>query len=206
VTHPRRLILLRHGRTAWNAEHRIQGQSDVDLDETGHRQAVDAATAVAAYSPTRLWSSDLARAAQTAAYVGKECGLEPVPDQRLREFHLGERQGLTHAEYAERFPDEHRNFRAGDYAAAPGAETHAEVVTRMVASLRDLVAEAPAGAAAVAVSHGAALKVALVALLGWGSGAQRSLTALGNCHWAVLEEQSYGGPLRLAAYNLSGVV
>ncbi|MDP3893365.1 histidine phosphatase family protein [Nocardioides sp.] len=199
---PRRLILLRHGQTAWNASHRIQGQRDVDLDESGHQQATSVAEELETHDVSLLWSSDLTRAAQTAAYVGKECGVEPVLDARLREFHLGERQGLTHEEYARRFPEEHREYVAGNYAVAEGAETTAEVAERMVACLRDLLASTPAGGTSVAVSHGAALRVALGHLLGWGSGAELSLAALGNCHRAVLEEQSYAGPLRLAAYNL----
>ena len=63
------LVLLRHGQTAWNAEGRIQGQLDVEIDETGHAQAAAVAPLLAALRPTTLWSSDSVRARQTAAYV-----------------------------------------------------------------------------------------------------------------------------------------
>ena len=96
----RRLVLLRHGRTAWNAERRVQGQLEAELDDTGHRQAATAAPAIAAMRPVALWSSDSARARQTAAYVAKETGLVPTYDRRLREYFLADRQGLTHEEYA----------------------------------------------------------------------------------------------------------
>ena len=64
-------MLLRHGRTAWNATGRAQGHADVELDETGHAQAAAVAPWVAGFGPVVLWSSDLARARQTAAYVEK---------------------------------------------------------------------------------------------------------------------------------------
>ena len=65
----RRLVLLRHGQTAWNAEKRAQGHADIPLDAVGRRQAEKVAPLIAAYSPSLLVSSDLARARQTAAYL-----------------------------------------------------------------------------------------------------------------------------------------
>ncbi|HEY0952392.1 histidine phosphatase family protein, partial [Nocardioides sp.] len=97
---PRRLVLLRHGRTAWNHVLRVQGHTDVGLDDAGHEQAAGVASEVAAMRPSLLWTSDLARAQQTAAPVAAATGLAAVPDARLREFSLGEREGLTHEEYA----------------------------------------------------------------------------------------------------------
>ena len=91
-------MLLRHGRTAWNAERRVQGHADVELDEVGHAQAAAVAPHLASFAPVLLWSSDLARARQTATYVAKETGLDARLDPRLREFDVGERTGLTFAE------------------------------------------------------------------------------------------------------------
>ena len=65
----RRLVLLRHGRTSWNAARRVQGQLESELDETGHREAAAVAPVIAALAPAALWSSDSARARQTAAYL-----------------------------------------------------------------------------------------------------------------------------------------
>ena len=106
----RRLVLLRHGRTAWNATGRAQGHADVELDEVGHAQAAAVAPWIAGWEPAELWSSDLARARQTAAYVEKETGLVATLDARLREYDVGERTGLTMAEFADQHPDDH----AGD--------------------------------------------------------------------------------------------
>jgi broad specificity phosphatase PhoE len=196
----RRLILLRHGRTAWNHALRVQGQADVELDDAGHAQAAATAPAMAALRPSVLWSSDLARARQTAAYVAKETGLEPTYDARLREFALGERQGLTHVEYAEVAPGEFAEFRGGDFDAVAGGERTAEVRERMVAAAQDLLATIAPGEVAVAVSHGAAIRVAVAALLGWPDDALHSLHGLANCGWVELGARE-GERLRMTAYN-----
>ena len=197
----RPLVLLRHGRTPWNAAHRVQGQLDVELDDTGHTQAAAAAVRLAALKPAALWSSDSARARQTAAYVAKEAGLEPTYDARLREYFLAGRQGITHAEYAEQHPGEFAAFRQGDFDVVPGGEKAAEVATRMVAAVRELLASVAPGEVAVAVSHGAAIRDAIPALLGWPVAERAALHGLENCGWAELTAAEPQGPLRLTAYN-----
>ncbi len=205
MSEPRSLVLLRHGRTAHNAASRIQGQVDVDLDDTGHDQAARAAVAVAALQPDLLWCSDLARTRSTAAYVAKETGLEPTQDARLREFSLGEREGLTHAEYAEAAPEEFARFRLGDFDAVVGGERTDAVATRMSDVLTELLATMPSGGTAVAVSHGAAIRTAVTALLGWPLTALSTLHGLDNCGWVVLDDHKIDpdgpGLLRLRAYN-----
>ena len=199
---PRRLVLLRHGRTAWNAERRAQGHADVELDDLGHAQAAVAGPWVAAtYSPSALWSSDLARARQTAAHVEKETGLTAVLDARLREYSVGERTGLTMAEFAEAWPEEHAAWVDGRRTFVVGAESTAEVTARIVPALRELLASVAPGETAVGVTHGAALTTALVALLGWDEPMAGSLRGLDNCAVAVLQETGPDTPLRLVAYN-----
>jgi len=203
----RRLILLRHGRTAWNAERRGQGHTDVPLDETGHVQAKSAARQVAAYEPSRLWSSDLARASETAAYVAEVTGLTPRLDARLREYDVGARTGLTMAEYAAAFPDEYAAFRAGHFAAVTGGETSDDVLARFRAAMADIVAELGPGETAVVVAHGGALKVAVRDLLGWPPEAEKTFSGLDNCGWAVLvadEDHPSGRPRwRMSSYNVT---
>ena len=89
----RRIVLLRHGRTEWNATRRYQGQADPPLDEVGQAQAIEAAALVAAMRPDLLVSSDLQRACQTAEKLASLTGLELSLDARLRERHLGHWQG-----------------------------------------------------------------------------------------------------------------
>ena len=199
----RRLVLLRHGQTGWNAIGRGQGHSDVHLDETGHAQSALAATAIAAYHPVVLWSSDLARCRETAAYVAEKCGLSPVYDARLREFDLGERTGLTMAEFEEGFPEEYAAFRAGNMLAVPGGESVEDVAARMLAAVGELLEGLAPGESAVVLSHGGALKVALAGLLGWTVEAASSLHGMATCGWAVLDEEPETGRLRLTAYNLT---
>ena len=199
----RRLVLVRHGRTAWNAVGRGQGHSDIELDETGHAQSAAAAPGLAAYQPAALWSSDLARCRQTAAYLARKTGLEPVYDARLREIDLGARTGLTMAEFASEHPDEHAAFANGDFQAVAGGETITQVSARMAGVLGEVRAGLEPGETAVVFAHGAALKVAVTGLLGWPDELSSGLQGLMNCHHAVVEEVADGGRLRLAAYNVS---
>jgi probable phosphoglycerate mutase len=196
----RRLVLLRHGQTSWNAELRIQGQLDPELDDTGHLQAAAVAPVIAALAPAALWSSDSARARQTAAYVAKETGLEPTYDARLREYFLAGWQGLTHDEVAVLAPDALARFRTGDFDVVPDGENADEVVARMVAAVSDLLAAIGPGELAVAVSHGAAIRDAVPVLLGWPVTERAALHGLDNCGLVELDV-SGDGPMRLRAYN-----
>jgi len=194
-------VLLRHGRTAWNDERRAQGHTDVPLDDVGHAQATAAAPVLAALRPVAVWTSDLTRARQTAAYIERATGRTAVADPRLREYDLGERTGLTMPEYAASFPDEYAAFRQGRYEVVPGGESTAAVTARVTAVLREALATLGAGECGVVVSHGGALKVSLADLLGWPGELAATVRGLDNCGWAVLEDTGAGGALRLAAYN-----
>lgn len=200
-TSGRRLVLLRHGQTAWNLEGRAQGHSDVALDETGHAQAARVAPLLAGYAAVALWSSDLRRARQTASYVAQATGLRAATDPRLREFDVGERSGLTIAEFAGKFPEEHARWAAGHVTGGvPGAETIAEVQARMVPALREMLGSLGPGATGLVVSHGACIRVALLGLLGLPEEADEAWHGLENCGWAIVSEHRTGR-LRLASYN-----
>ena len=209
----RRLILLRHGQTGWNLHGRAQGHADVSLDETGRRQAEAVTRYVAAYGPSRLWSSDLSRARETAEYLAAATGLPVETSVAFREYSVGERTGLTLAEFAEAFPEQYAAWKAGERDAVAGAETDADVVDRFLPALESVLSELEAGECGVLVSHGAVLKRVLVRFLGLDEGAYGQLVGLGNCHWAELEESPSvvevgafsGGDVRwrLRSYNLS---
>lgn len=198
----RTLILLRHGRTAWNLVGRAQGHADIELDDIGHAQAAVAASYLATLEVAALWSSDLARARQTAEYVEKHTGLAARYDERLREYDVGTRQGLTMPEFAETFPAEYDAWRRGDeMLRVAGAESTSDVVDRMLPALRECLAALAPGETGVVVTHGACLKVGLCALLGWPQTQATSLQGIGNCAWVVLSELEDGGRLRLDTYN-----
>jgi glucosyl-3-phosphoglycerate phosphatase len=195
------LVLLRHGRTDWNAARRIQGQSDSQLDTLGHAQAEAVAPTMAALRPVGLWSSDSDRARDTASYVAAACGLTPTYDARLREYSLGPREGLHHHEYEADNPAEYAEFVRANWDAVPGAEKHAEVAARMAAALAEVAESVPADSVALVVSHGAAIRTACAALLGWPPELALSIRGMDNCGWAVLRRGAPEDPWRLVAYN-----
>ncbi len=198
----RRLVLVRHGQTAWNLDKRAQGHADIPLDDVGHAQARAMAPHVAALEPVRLWTSDLARAAETAAYLGVACEIPVERDRRLREYSVGERSGLTRAQFAERFPREYAAWLAEDESVlVPGAESTADVLARMVPALRECLAALGPGETGAVVTHGACLRAALLELVGLPQSADAAFATMGNCAWTVLQEAELGGRLRVAAYN-----
>jgi probable phosphoglycerate mutase len=199
----RRLVLLRHGRTAWNHARRSQGHADVPLDDVGHAQAQAAAPHLAAMTPTRLWSSDLARARQTAEHVSAACGLGVEEDARLREFSVGQRQGMTWEEAVAEFPQIADGVGLGErLRGVPGAEGDDDVRARIVPAVEDCLAALAPGETGVVVTHGAALKLALGGLLGWDERAVRSLSVLDNCHWATVLGPADPSPRRLLHYGV----
>ncbi len=197
----RRLVLLRHGATAWNLQERAQGHADVPLDETGRAQAAAVAPYLASLGPAAIWSSDLSRAAETAALVAAATGTEVKYDARLREYDVGAREGLTRAEAAERLPGLPEPWDLTATATLPGAETHDEVATRMLAAVREALACLAHGELGLVVSHGAALRLAVGGLLGWDRATISTLRGLENCQWATLHESRPGTPLRLAQWG-----
>jgi broad specificity phosphatase PhoE len=198
----KRLVLLRHGQTDWNATRRIQGQLDSQLDATGLAQAAAIAPVIAGLRPSLLWSSDLSRARHTADAVGEACGLTPVLDERLREYTLGAVEGLTHDEYAAQDPVGFAHFRSGDWGEVAEIESPDAVAKRFVACLGDLVDALAPGELGVAVAHGAAIRTGLVAWLGWPLAAAGDLRALTNCARVELTERD-NGRWALSAYNIA---
>ncbi|HEX2566731.1 MAG TPA: histidine phosphatase family protein [Burkholderiales bacterium] len=109
-----RLCLVRHGETAWNAEHRVQGQLDVPLNGTGLAQAQAIARALSREHFDALYASDLSRALQTAQPLAGLLKRPIVQDRDLRERHYGIFQKLTYAEVKVRFPEDYARFEARD--------------------------------------------------------------------------------------------
>jgi probable phosphoglycerate mutase len=106
--------MVRHGETAWNAEGRVQGQTDVPLNELGHVQARAVAAVLAGERFDAVYSSDLLRVRQTAEPTAGRLGLPVAFDSRLRERHYGMFERHTYAEVRERYPAEYARFRDKD--------------------------------------------------------------------------------------------
>ncbi|MGI8888305.1 MAG: histidine phosphatase family protein [Nocardioidaceae bacterium] len=197
----RRLVLWRHGRTDWNRSGRAQGHTDISLDSVGRAQARKAAGFLACYRPDLVWSSDLTRARETAAELVALTGHRLVLDKRLREVDVGDREGMTFAEFGEAMPDLFARFMAGEQdLRVPGGEVQAEVCERMVAVLEDAANALCVGQTGVLVGHGAALRMGLLAFFGLGPGQREMLAGMANCAWAVLEDRA-GRGWQIMDYN-----
>jgi probable phosphoglycerate mutase len=136
-----RLCIVRHGETAWNAEHRVQGQLDVPLNAVGHAQARAAAKVLAQERFDVAYSSDLTRARQTAAPTVVRLSLDLRLEKDLRERHYGIFERLTYAEVKVRFPEDYARFEARDpeYAFRSG-ESLTDFSARSVSVLSKIVA------------------------------------------------------------------
>ena len=192
-------MLLRHGRTTHNVEGRIQGQLDIPLDQVGHEQARVVAQVLAAWPPSAVLSSDLARARNTAEPVALACGVPLQLDPRLRELDLGRWQGLTAGEALEQFPDEYEAWRTGVDVARGGGETYEQAGARAAQCLLEV--DLPADGTLVAVTHGGTARALLGTLLGMPAESSWRLAALGNTCWSVLVEADRGW--RLERHNAS---
>ncbi|TNC18532.1 histidine phosphatase family protein [Georgenia sp. 311] len=198
------IVLWRHGQTAYNAEARLQGQSDIELNETGVAQARAAAASLAELGPTRIISSDLSRAMRTAQELGERCGVPVEPEPRLRERSFGVWEGLTHAEIEGGWPDAFRAWRQGREPEGIGADTRREVGERVAAALLEAAAGLGEDGVLVAVAHGAAITLGLSELLGLDPGEWFGLGGLDNCAWAIVQPDPGRRPgWRLTAHNLS---
>ena len=198
----RTLVVLRHGRTAWNDTGRAQGHADIELDEVGHAQARAAALALAGLAPARIWSSDLLRAQQTAGPLAEAAGLTPEVVPALREYDVGHRTGMTFDEFEAAFPDEYAAWLAGDESlTVPGAETTSDVRARIVPAMRACLDALGVGETGIVVTHGAALRVGVAGLLGWPDEMDETLAGMDNCAWVRLREHTRFGHLQLASYN-----
>lgn len=195
-----RLVIWRHGQTVWNLQNRIQGQTDVDLDDTGRSQAAVAAALLAAEPIDLLVSSDLRRAGDTAGALAALTGLPVEVDNRLREREYGEWEGLTHEQIRARWPEQFQRWKAGGPVPECGVEDADEVAKRVGAALMDAVDRARDGTVVV-VSHGGAARQGIGAVLKWPAEVVRDIGPLGNCHWAELRS-SASGAWRLYAHNV----
>ena len=192
----RRLVLLRHGQTEWNAGSRMQGQLDTDLTDLGRAQAVAAADVLAKRQPLLIVSSDLRRAYETAVSLGLPTGVEVDVDTRLRETHLGDWQGLTHTEVDAQAPGARLAWREDARCAPHGGESRVDVARRSVPLVAELVAGQPEWGAdesdhpVVLVAHGGLIAALTAALLGIPVDNWPILGGMGNASWVQLSGHS----------------
>lgn len=144
-----RFFLVRHGETEWNRIRRIQGSSDIPLNDTGRRQAKQVGDILANHRFDLIVSSPLSRAMETALIISKRLGMPaPLPLSSLTERHYGDAEGKTGEELDRLFP--------GD-TPVPGREERDEVQRRVIHALKDLAIRHP-HADIVAVCHGGVIR------------------------------------------------
>lgn len=177
--------LVRHGETDWNRERRIQGSTDIPLNDTGREQARATGALLASRRWTALVASPLSRASETARIIGEHVALvEPELDPRLAERDYGQAEGLTGAEIDVKFPDG---------AEVPGRETREAVAVRAVAALHDLAARHP-GEAVIVVAHGGVIRSVLESV---EPGRHRGMITNGSVH----SFRHADGALELVAFD-----
>jgi len=161
-----RLFLVRHGQSEWNAAGRIQGQIDIQLDETGCRQAELIADRLAAEPVAAVYSSPLLRAKSTAEAIADRFHLPVQLDLRLMEYDFGVISGSTWHEVVENHP-EFASRWLEDPWAVPVADSEGRVnfAARVMSAMQDILAQHPAEQVVV-VAHGGTFGVYLTAMLG----------------------------------------
>jgi len=150
------LLLARHGETDWNRDGRWQGRSDTRLNDRGREQAQALADQLDVVDV--VYSSDLARARETAEIVAGRLGLDVRIDPRLRERGFGAWEGLTSDEIEQRFADAHRRWRAGEGPGADDAEPFDVFGARVNGFLEDVLRLHP-GKTVLVICHGGAIRV-----------------------------------------------
>jgi broad specificity phosphatase PhoE len=163
---PARLLLIRHGESTWNHEHRIQGQLDPPLSDKGRHQVALLARRLSARRPQAIYSSDLKRAMETAAPIEKATGLQAQPRTELREVFLGEWEGLHNEDLVERYPDAWARWTVEpSWDLVPGGEGGASFEARVQSAIESVLERHPHGEVIV-VTHGGVIQVALHQVVG----------------------------------------
>ncbi|MCT7660419.1 glucosyl-3-phosphoglycerate phosphatase [Mycobacterium deserti] len=191
----RRLVMLRHGQTAYNAGSRMQGQLDTELTDLGREQAVAAAEVLAKRQPLAIVSSDLRRALDTAVALGERAGMPVAVDTRLRETHLGDWQGMTHLEVDAVAPGARLAWRDDARWAPHGGESRVDVAARGMPLVHELLTEqtewgVDSERPVVLVAHGGLIAALTAAVLGLPVDKWPILGGMGNASWVQLAGHS----------------
>jgi len=169
-----RLILVRHGQTEWNRLRRYQGQTDIELNETGIRQAQQAASRLANERFDAIYSSDLKRAKRTAEIIAEKHDLIEVIHESslLREMHFGDYEGATFDEMDKKFQlifSADPSWRSsGPNVRAPNGESIADMAARIRQFTEEILSQHTIEDTLMIVAHGGPLQTMICHLLGIG--------------------------------------
>lgn len=157
---------MRHGQTDWNAQGRIQGHTDIPLNDHGHQQARDAVDRIRGLPITRIISSDLSRALDTARPAAQALGLPVTTDARLRERCFGVFEGCTWPQIELEQPELYARYQADRACLIPEAETLDALHARVTGAVLDIVRAG--GGTPLVVTHGGVVRSLMHAVPGGG--------------------------------------
>jgi len=181
------IYLVRHGETVANAAQAFQGQQNSPLNDVGKAQADTVAKGLVETKFDAVFSSDLDRAADTAAAIAKEQGFlgEITLDTRFREANFGEWEGHTYENVMKTWPDIAKAWLKDSYnTRPPGGETLDEVVRRVNEGLTEISAKYPQGTVLV-VCHGGTIRGAICFALGVSANIFSKIS-IDNCSVTVI--------------------
>ncbi len=164
------ILLIRHGRTAWNREERLRGQVDLPLDAVGHQQAQAVSWRVASHwKPAAIFASSLQRTLQTAAPIAQACGLQTVVHDGLLDIDYGDCAGLSREELEAQYPDQAAAWRQAPHTVHfPDGESLADIRGRAEETVVEVVGKHPDDVV-VLVTHVAVCRLLLCSVLGLDS-------------------------------------
>lgn len=135
-----KLILVKAAETEWQVQGRLVGDTDLQLNEIGHRHAQADAKAVAGFAPKAIYCGVDAPTKQTASIIAEELGLKIKTEAALREINLGHWEGLTVDDFKERFSKVYKQWRNDPLSVEPPeGESVSEVAGRLKKSLEKIL-------------------------------------------------------------------
>ena len=146
------IYLIRHGQTDWNVERRIQGQTDIPLNENGKKQVEEISEKIAKLKIDKIFSSDLSRARETAEIINRKIGAKIVYDKRLREVNYGEYEGIK----VDKFTDKEWEI-FNEFPEKINGESRKQVYDRV----KNFIKEINEDENTLIVTHGGSLRMML---------------------------------------------
>jgi broad specificity phosphatase PhoE len=183
------VLLIRHGRTEWNATGRWQGHTDIPLNERGRQQARALAQRLANWPVEAIYTSDLLRAKETAEIIARPHNLTPIKNANLRERYGGFFQGLAGDEIRTKYREEWEKLIQGD--EIEGVESNTAVQERIWQAFEN-IASNHRGQTVALVSHGAALGLLIAKVLGFAPGQRPRFTMRQNTGLSIVEMDDSG--------------
>lgn len=174
-----RLLLVRHGESAWNASGLLQGQADPPLSELGRRQAARMAARLVDEPIDAIVASDLIRAHDTAKALADAVQLPIQPRVDLREVDLGSWTGASREELEQKDPGAWRSWRIEGIEGWEGGERYDQAIVRVAEAISGIAAEWR-DRTVVAVTHGGTIRLATCHLLGMPAADLGRIMSIGN--------------------------